>query len=202
MLLLSSPSLTSVFTKLYRVKIWTLELPLWRTTGRRRVLSTLWHGRHSQSTRPSSDADFSFLSDRAWSPSVVNSGSMCMRALVTLRVTLLGFFSNLKHVKWPALIGLPDGEHVNQIGLSSVDFKHPALNLKERIERFWGGWDLAGAADVCLAEESGRGVGEWRERRLPLPESGKPRSHTETLTSASETNGIPSAFQFPPADRR
>lgn len=157
MLLMSSPGLTSVFT----VKIWTLELPLWRTTGRRRVLSTPWHGRHSQSTRPSSDADFSFLSDRAWSPSVLSSASVCMRAPVTLRVTILWFFSNLKHVKWPALIGLPDGEHVNQTGLSSVHFKHPALNLKERIERFWGGWDVAaGAADVCLAEESGRVAGE------------------------------------------
>lgn len=52
------------------------------------------------------------------------------------------------------------------------------------------------------AEESERVRAGWVERQLPLPESGKPRSHTETLTSASETSGIPSAFQFPSADWR
>lgn len=144
------------------VKTWTLPLPLWRTTGRRRVLSTPWRGRHSRSTQPSSDADFSFLSERAWSLSGLSSVSACTHTLWTLRVTLLWFFSNLQHVKRPALIGLPNGEHVNQMGLGSVHFRHPALNLKDRFETLWGGQDLEDAADVFT------GRGEWeRVGRVP-----------------------------------
>ena len=39
--------------------------------------------------------------------------------------------SYLKHVKWPPLVRLPDGEHVDQVGLSSVHLKHPALDLEK-----------------------------------------------------------------------
>ena len=39
--------------------------------------------------------------------------------------------SYLKHVKRPPLIRLPDGEHVDQVGLSSVHLKHPVLDLEK-----------------------------------------------------------------------
>lgn len=52
------------------------------------------------------------------------------------------------------------------------------------------------------AREGERQAGRCYASHLPLPESGKPRSHTETLTSACERSGVPSAFQFPSADWR
>lgn len=55
-----------------------------------------------------------------------------VRAPVIFHVCVLCFLSYLKHIKWPSLIRLPDGEHVNQVGLGSVHLKHPALDLKDR----------------------------------------------------------------------
>lgn len=40
--------------------------------------------------------------------------------------------SYLKHIKRFSLVRLSDGEHVNQVRVSSVDHEHPALDLKDR----------------------------------------------------------------------
>lgn len=65
---------------------WIPGLPLWRTTGRRRVRSTPWRGRRSRSTQPSSDGDFSFLSDKGWSLSVSGSVSDSARCFIVIFV--------------------------------------------------------------------------------------------------------------------
>lgn len=47
------------------------------------------------------------------------------------------FLSYLKHIKLSSLIRLPNREHVDQVGLRSVHFKHPALDLNVRREQIY-----------------------------------------------------------------
>lgn len=57
---------------------------------------------------------------------------VCLCGII-LRVCLLIIFpSYLEHIKLSPLVRLPNGEHVDQVGLGSVHFKHPALDLNGR----------------------------------------------------------------------
>lgn len=47
------------------------------------------------------------------------------------------FLSYLEHIKLSALVRIPNREHVDQVRLRSVHFKHPALDLNVRKEQIY-----------------------------------------------------------------
>lgn len=114
-------------------------LPLWQTTGRRRDRSTLWHGRRSRSTQLSSGGDFSFLSENARNIRLISLECVPLFAFVASFFTsaFSFFLSYLEHIKLSPLVRLPNREHVYQVGLCSVHFKHPALDLNVRREQIY-----------------------------------------------------------------
>lgn len=59
------------------------------------------------------------------------------RCGIFLCTRLLIFLSYLEHIKLSPLIRLPNREHVDQVGLCSVHFKHPALDLNVRREKVY-----------------------------------------------------------------
>lgn len=83
-------------------------------------------------------------------------------SLVILHVTLLWFFSNLKHIKWPALIRLANREQVNQMGLCSVHFKHPALNLEDREVNTFRDWLKFSRASLHIRQPGNSDSLRWR----------------------------------------
>lgn len=87
---------------------------------------------------------------------------LSVTSLVILHVTLLWFFSNLKHIKWPALIRLANGEQVYQMRLCSVYFKHPALNLEDREVSTFRDWFKFSGALLHVRQPGNGDSLRWR----------------------------------------
>lgn len=56
----------------------------------------------------------------------------CRSLCDIFHVHLLQCLSYLEHIEPPPFVRLPDGEHIDQVGVGSVHFKHPALDLQSK----------------------------------------------------------------------